>query len=69
LNKWLGLLVRFNKGHSLPKELSQQIGKYFDYTWAHDRNYASQSETDKRFLQELPKVIIIDVSSDMIIFF
>ena len=61
LNKWLGLLVRFNKGRSLPKELNVQIGNYFDYTWAHDRNYATQTDIDKRFLNELPKGIIIDV--------
>lgn len=62
LNKWLGLLARFNKGINLPKELHGQITDYFDYSWANDRNYASQSDIGKRFLNELPKSIIIDVS-------
>jgi hypothetical protein len=61
LTKWLGLLARFNKGRPLPKELTKKLENYFDYYWASDRNYAVKSEADRRFLQELPKKIRIEV--------
>jgi len=62
LSKWFGLLARFNKGRPLPKELAVKIENYFDYYWAQDRNYGVKSETDLRFLSELPKNIRVNVS-------
>ena len=41
LNKWFGILSRFNKGGSLPKVMAAQIEQYFEYYWANDKNYAS----------------------------
>lgn len=63
LSKWFGLLARFNKGRPLPKELALKVEAYFDYYWAFDKNYAVKSETDKRFLAELPKNIRVNVSN------
>jgi hypothetical protein len=62
LSKWFGLLARFNKGRPLNKDLAVKIENYFDYYWAQDKNYGVKSETDKRFLSELPKNIRINVS-------
>jgi len=61
LTKWFGLLARFNKGRSLPKEITRKIENYFDYYWANDKNYSIKSEEDKRFMQELPKQIRYNV--------
>ena len=62
LSKWFGLLARFNKGRPLPKDTREQIENYFTYYWEHDRNYATKSDTDKRFIAELPKNIRVNVS-------
>ena len=39
---------------------------YFNYFWAHDKNYAIQSEEDMRFMKELPKVIRRDIYKDFL---
>jgi hypothetical protein len=57
LTSWLGLMARFNKGRPLPKEMTRKIEAYFEYYWLHDKNYAIQSDEDKRFMKELPKQI------------
>jgi hypothetical protein len=62
LTGWLGLMARFNKERPLPKELTRQIEAYFEYYWLNDKNYAIQSEEDKRFMKELPKIIRRNVS-------
>ena len=61
LTKFFSLLVRFNKGRPLPKDIVTRIEEYFDYYWAKDLNYAMKSESDKRFISELPKDIRINV--------
>ncbi len=62
LSKWFGLLARFNKGRPLPKDIREKIENYFTYYWDNDRNYATKSESDKRFIAELPKNIRVNVS-------
>lgn len=57
LTSWFGLMARFNKGRPLPKEMTRRIEAYFEYYWQNDKNYAIQSEEDKRFMKELPKPI------------
>jgi len=61
LSKWFGLIARFNKGRPLPKEMRYRIEEYFNYYWQNDHNYASKSETDQRFLAELPPKIRVNV--------
>ena len=61
LNKWFGLLAKFNKGRPLPKDMTRKIEAYFDYFWAKDKNYAVKSEEDLRFMSELPKPIRVNV--------
>ena len=56
------MLARFNKGRPLPKEMKERIESYFFYYWENDKNYATKSETDKRFIAELPKNIRVNVS-------
>jgi hypothetical protein len=63
LSKFLGLLVRFNKGHPIPTEMKQQIEEYFDYYWEKDLNFAMKTELDHRFISELPKEITVNVCS------
>ena len=50
-------MAKFNKGRPLPKEMTREIEAYFEYYWKNDKNYAIQSEEDKRFMKELPKAI------------
>mmetsp|Transcript_1511 Transcript_1511/g.1006 ORF Transcript_1511/g.1006 Transcript_1511/m.1006 type:complete len:221 (+) Transcript_1511:675-1337(+) len=57
LSKWLGLLSHFNKNRPLSKDMTKRFEQYFEYYWQNDKNYAIQSEEDKRFMRELPKLI------------
>jgi hypothetical protein len=61
LSKWFGLLARFNKGRPLPKDMRERLENYFSYYWDNDRNFASKSATDQRFLSELPPNIRVNV--------
>ena len=63
LYRFFGLLARFNNGRQLPKETAHQLEEYFNYYWAHDKNYSSKSVAGKRFLSELPKQIRISVNT------
>ena len=58
-------MARFNKGRPLPKDLTRKIEAYFEYYWMNDKNYAIQSEEDKRFMKELPKSIRRNVMFDL----
>jgi Ion channel len=62
LSQFFSLLARFNSGHPLPKETMRRIEEYFDYYWSCDLNYAMKSESDQRFISELPKEIRINVN-------
>ena len=42
--------------------MTKRLESYFEYYWEHDKNYATKSENDKRFMSELPKEIRINVS-------
>jgi hypothetical protein len=53
LSRWLGLVSHFNQNQPLPREMSKKIETYFQYYWAHDKNYASQSEISE-FMEQLP---------------
>ena len=61
LSKWLGLLAHFNRGTPLPKEMTKKFERYFEYYWANDKNYAIKSDTDVRFMRELPNHIQTDI--------
>lgn len=62
LSKFFSLLARFNSGHPLKIEMKRKIEEYFEYYWQRDLNYAMKSESDQRFISELPKEIRINVS-------
>lgn len=66
LSSWFGLLARYNKGHSLPKEMLMKIESYFNDFWADDHNYAIKTDDDKRFMSELPKNIKISVRNNIV---
>lgn len=40
LSKWLSMLAHFNKNRPLSKEMVNKFEDYFNYYWAHDKNYA-----------------------------
>ena len=66
LSKWLGLLAHFNKNRPLSKDMTKRFEQYFEYYWQHDKNYAIQSEDDKRFMKELPKHIRRDIYKEFL---
>ena len=57
LSKWIALLSRFNNGNPLNKDLITKIEDFFDYYWEHNRLSALSSESDLRFMEELPDVV------------
>ena len=66
LSKWLGLLAHFNKNRPLSKDMTKRFEQYFEYYWQHDKNYAIQSDDDKRFMKELPKHIRRDIYKEFL---
>lgn len=66
LSKWLSMLAHFNKNRPLSKDMVNKFEEYFTYYWAHDKNYAIQSDDDMRFMKELPKVIRRDIYKDFL---
>lgn len=54
LSKWIALLSRFNNGNPINKELIGKIEDFFDYYWNNNRLAAMKTETDLRFMSELP---------------
>ena len=66
LSKWFGLLAHFNSNKPLPKKMTKQFEMYFEYYWQNDKNYAIQTETDQRFMDELPNNIRTDIYKDFL---
>jgi hypothetical protein len=66
LSKWLGLLAHFNNNKPLPKNMTKQFELYFEYYWQNDKNYAIQSDEDRRFMNELPNNIRTDIYKDFL---
>ena len=54
LSKWISLLSRFNNGNPLNKELITKIEDFFTYYWDNNRMQVLSSESDLRFISELP---------------
>lgn len=46
LQKWLGLLSKYNNGKPLNKELISKIENHFEYFWEHNRMSALSQEQD-----------------------
>ena len=44
--------------------MSRQIENYFEYYWANDKNYATSSLQDNRFMNELPMTIKSEIYRD-----
>lgn len=64
LSKWISLLSRFNNGNPLKKEMITEIEDFFNYYWDNDRMQALCSESDLKFIDQLPvnlkEMILID---------
>lgn len=58
LTRWVALLTRYNESLPLPKELITRIEDFFQFFWYNNPLLAIKSETDMRFLQELPEVTV-----------
>ena len=54
LSKWIALLSRFNNGNPIDKDLISKIEDFFEYSWQYNRLNAVKTETDLRFMDELP---------------
>jgi len=54
LSKWIALLSRFNNGKPLNKTLITKIENFFEYYWNNNKLGALTSESDTRFMDELP---------------
>jgi hypothetical protein len=54
LSKWIALLTKFNEAHPLSKDLITQIEDFFQYYWYNNPLLAFKSESDIRFISELP---------------
>jgi potassium voltage-gated channel Eag-related subfamily H protein 8 len=54
LSKWIALLSRFNNGKPLNKTLIHKIENFFEHYWNNNKLGALQTDSDIRFMNELP---------------
>ena len=64
MTRWIALLTRYNESLPLPKELITRIEDFFQFFWYNNPLLAIKSETDMRFLQELPEVTVQKIYID-----
>ena len=57
LQKWLGLLSKYNSGKPLNKDLILKIEKYFMYYWENNRLSAMTDPKDLKFMRDLPDYV------------
>lgn len=55
------MLTHFNKNKAIPKELTASIEHFYEYYWAHDKNYAIKSGQNLVFMEGLPNHIRTDI--------
>ena len=55
LSKWIAMLSKYNNGLPMNKEVIQRIESFFDYYWSANKLSAFTTETDMRFMSELPE--------------
>jgi len=57
LSKWIAMLSKYNNGLPMNKEIIQRIEGFFDYYWSANKLSAFATETDMRFMSELPEAV------------
>ena len=57
LQKWLGLLSKYNNGNPLKKDLIGDIETYFMYYWENNRLSAVSGPNDQKFMKDLPDYV------------
>jgi hypothetical protein len=58
LNRFVLMLSKFNDGIPLDKEIILRIEDFFDFYWENDILRALKSESDKKFMSELPDQVM-----------
>lgn len=64
LTKWVALLTKYNDNMPLPKNLITQIEDFFDYYWYNNPLAAFVTESDIRFISELPESTVAQIYID-----
>ena len=57
LMMFFGTVRNFNENKSITLWLKKDIESYFDYKWNNDRNIAFQTDSEKKLMQKLPKIV------------
>lgn len=63
LNRFFSMICKFNGGRPINTQLKEKLEKYFEYRWAHDRNFALgiNNEQDREMLDQLPEDVQIKI--------
>lgn len=63
LNRFFSMICKFNGGRPINTMLKEKLEKYFEYRWAHDRNFALgiNNEQDREMLEQLPEDVQIKI--------
>jgi|TARA_B110000305_G_C19320466_1_gene578659 hypothetical protein len=63
LNRFFSMICKFNSGRPINTVLKEKLEKYFEYRWAHDRNFALgiNNEQDREMLEQLPEEVQIKI--------
>ena len=57
LQRFLGVIFKFNGGLAMDKDLKRQIIDHFHFKWMHDRNQALFHEKDLEILNQMPEFV------------
>ena len=57
LMMFFGTLRNFNENKSITLWLKKDIESYFDYKCNNDKNIAFQTDSEKKLMQKLPKIV------------
>lgn len=66
LAKWIAMLSKYNGGQPMDKDVITKIEDFFQYYWSNNKMQCFKSETDKRFIGELPGEVSEEIYIDYV---
>ena len=61
LNKFFGVIKKFNMNIELDIEIKQRIEQFFDFKWINDKNFAFQMDEYQNVVEQMPDNLIEDI--------
>ena len=66
LQKFFGLMIQFNNGHPISKDLQMDIVEHMNFIWNNNRNMFLDSKSDRDLFIQLPSSCQLQLYTDFI---